>query len=159
MAPKPGPSTLLIPKVPDWMKGLEPFKSELKSIGRAVKNAGSLEKAVLGIITTWILNGVFGIIERLVALVWLAFGPLLEALGLAEGAVVDAFASVGDLVLGLLMDLQSTLAGLVGVAGPAAPLVGSALAVAVIWATYVGFSTLIAGRAGGLRAIIDLFSS
>lgn len=115
----------------------------LVSVKRAVQEWGSFRLAVLGVVATALVNGVLTAGEVVVEAVFLAFDPLIAAIGLSQDALVTPLESIGSGIYGLLIDAQGGAAELAGASGPASPLIGSAIIALVLVALYYGIKLLI----------------
>lgn len=115
----------------------------LVSVKRAVQEWGSFRLAVLGVVATALVNGALTAGEVLVEAVFLAFDPLINAIGLTQEALVTPLESIGTGIYGLLIDAQGGAAELAGASGPASPLIGSAIIALVLVAVYYGLKLVI----------------
>lgn len=121
---------------PSELLGLVPFVGQLRDVGAWIRAYGSFRLAVLGVVLGYIVNGFLQIGRMFVDVVFLAADPFIQALGLAELGITFSIASAGSTLIGVLRDTQVAVAELVGVAGPAAPIIGAIIMAIVIVGAY-----------------------
>lgn len=122
--------------LPSWLTSLKPYTGALKDIGGSIQQWGNFRLAVIGIVATWVVDGFLNIWEVVVGAVFLAFDPIVGALGLAEGGLETALSGMASPIYSSLNDLTVAVGELVGASGPAAPLVGSVIFAVVLVSTY-----------------------
>lgn len=122
--------------LPAWLTSLEPYSDALKNIGKAVQEWGNFRLAVIGVVATWIVNGFLDLWSYVVGAVFLAVDPVVNALGFAELGLEAALGSVAASVFAFFTDLTIQIGDLVGVAGPAAPIIGSVIFAVVLVVGY-----------------------
>ena len=101
-----------------------------------VIESSAFARAVRAIIATTIVGGILSFGRELISIIRLAFDPVIEALALATGALLDAGAPAGAALLGALEGWNRTVATVTGAAGPLAPIISTALIVGIAYLTY-----------------------
>jgi hypothetical protein len=125
-----------------------------------VTEYGSLPRAVFALITLYILNGLFAIVDVIAGSVLFGFDLVVGSLQAAQTLLVGAFGAVGIDILGALVGVQQAIAGVVASAGPLAPVLAVGSASLLIYAMYVFGRRLVVGLLGELpggSTLLELF--
>lgn len=148
--------TIIVQKIPlpNWLKSLAPVADTLRALGRFIQEKGSFRKAVLAVVTGWVIGGVLQLVGTVIEAVLLLFSPFLRAVGTTQAAVANAFAVPGQAVLDAMMQLNSAIAETVGVAGPVAPLISTTIVMGTLYLSY-RLVVSIAGEFPVVSTIVD----
>jgi hypothetical protein len=125
-----------------------------------VTEYGSLPRAVFALITLYILNGLFAIVDVIAGSVLFGFDLVVGSLQAAQALLVGAFGAVGIDILGALVGVQQAIAGVVASAGPFAPVLAVGSASLLIYGLYVFGRRLAVGLLGELpggSTLLELF--
>lgn len=109
---------------------------------------------VLGFVVTWFVGGILDFGRMAVDAVTLAFTPLLDAIGITEMSLIAATRPVGEAILGFWRLINETLVDVVGVAGPAAPVVATVV-VLVLGYLFWRLLVSVAGEVPVASTIVD----
>jgi hypothetical protein len=128
-----GGSTVITVELPGWLQQL---RTPLQQLGALYERFGSVPGAIFGLISLYLLNGVISILDVVAGSVLFAFDLIVAALQFVQNFLVSGFGAVGIDILGVLIDLQVQVAGVVDGAGPAGPIVAVGIAAAGTYVSY-----------------------
>lgn len=128
-----GGSTIVTVELPGWVRDLRPLASFVDVLVTFARNPF---RFVASVISVYLLDGIFGIFGVVVGAIFTAFDYLVAALAFVRGFLVGAFGAVGIDILGVLVELQVSIAGVVATAGPAGPVIAVGVAAVGIYAMY-----------------------
>ena len=120
-----------------------------------VTRYGSLTRAIVAIISLYILNGVLDVVGIVVGSVLFAFDLIVGSLATAQRLLLGALGAVGIDILAALTSLQREIAGVVEGAGPAGPVIAvaaGAIGLYVLWRVGVA----LVGELPGGSTLVDL---
>lgn len=120
-----------------------------------VTEYGSLPRAVFALITLYILNGIFSVIDVLAGSVLFVFDVVVGSLQTAQALLVGAFGAVGVDILGALFGVQQALSGVVAGAGPLGPPLAVAAASLMLYGLY-RLTVALLGELPGGSTLVDL---
>jgi hypothetical protein len=106
-----------------------------------VQEYGSLPRALFALISLYILNGIFSVIDVVAGSVLFVFDLVVGSLSAAQSLLVGAFGAVGVDVLAALLGLQRALGDVVAGAGPAGPAIAVGATAIML---YVGYRLAVA---------------
>lgn len=127
----------------------------VKQLVALIREYGSLPRAIFGLISLYLLNGILDVVGIVVGSILFAFDLVVASLATAQGLLIRAFGAVGIDVLGALVGLQRAIGGVVEAAGPAGPPLAvafGAVSLYVLWR--IGIALL--GELPGGSSIVDL---
>lgn len=120
-----------------------------------VTEYGSLPRAVFALITLYILNGIFSVIDVVAGSVLFVFDLVVGSVQTAQALLVGAFGAVGVDILGALVGVQQAVSGVVAVAGPLGPPLAVASASLMLYVLY-RLTVALLGELPGGSTIVDL---
>jgi len=120
-----------------------------------VTEYGSLPRAIYALITLYILNGIFSVIDVITGSVLFVFDLVVGSLQTAQALLVGAFAAVGVDILGALLGVQRAVSGIVTAAGPLGPVIAVASASLMLYGLY-RLAVALLGELPGGSTIVDL---
>lgn len=137
LGPGSGAAARASQEIPDWVKSLRPLAALTSAaIGTLVAFAQNPVEFVFRLINYYVVGGALAVGRFAVGVVLAPFDLLGGALDYLQRALVNAFAVVGIDILGVLVGIQQSIAGVVASAGPAGPLVAVGLAAVSIYLLY-----------------------
>lgn len=110
---------------------------------------------VASIITLYILNGLFSIIDVVAGSILFVFDVVVGSLRTAQALLVGAFGAVGVDIFGALVGVQQALSGVVAAAGPLGPPLAVAAASLMLYGLY-RLTVALLGELPGGSTIVDL---
>ena len=127
--------------LPDWVQALRPLSGVVNALVTFGRDPVGF---IFTTITSYLLLAVFGVLNVVTESILFAFDLIVAALQYVQNALVGGFGVVGVDILGVLLELQVSVAGVVDGAGPAGPVLAVALAGAGTYAVYRGGKFLLA---------------
>jgi len=120
-----------------------------------ISRYGSIPRAIFALISLYLLNGVFSIVNVVAGSVLYVFDLFVGSLGVAQDLLVSAFGAVGVDILGALLGVQQAVSGVVASAGPLGPPLAILAASALLYGLY-RLAVALLGEFPGGSTIVDL---
>jgi hypothetical protein len=108
----------------------------VREVASLIARYGSLPRAIFAIISLYILNGLFSIINVVAGSVLYVFDLIVGSLQTAQALLVGAFGAVGIDILGALVGVQQAVSVVVASAGPLGPPLAVAAASLSLYVLY-----------------------
>lgn len=115
------------------IRALGPVADELRAFGALARQKGGVAPAIFFLITSYILAGIFNVINVIAGSVLFAFDFLVGALTVAQIMLVGAFGGVGRDILSTAVSVQQAFADVLVGAGPLAPIIAVAVAAGALY--------------------------
>lgn len=112
---------------------LGPVADELRAFGALAKEKGGVGPAIFFLITSYILAGIFDVINVIAGSILFAFDMVVGALRVARQLLIGAFGGVGRDILGVYTLVQQAFADVLAGAGPFAPIIAVAVAAGALY--------------------------
>jgi len=135
--------------LPTWL--LEP----LRELAGLYQEYGSIPRAVVAIISGYIVSSVFGLGAYIVGSILTVFDVVAGSIAWVQYQAGAAFGFTGNSILRALRDVQLAFGDAIASAGPLAPVIAGGLAAIALYGTYrVGVA--VAGEFPVASTIVDL---
>jgi len=120
-----------------------------------IRRYGSLPEAVFGLISLYILQGIFDVVSIVVGSILYVFDLVVGSIDAARLLLLEAFGAVGADVLGTLVAFQREIATVIESAGPAGPPIAVGATAVLL---YVGYRVAVAllGEIPGGSSLVDI---
>jgi hypothetical protein len=127
----------------------------LRELAALYQRYGSVPRAIFALISLYILNGLFSIINVVAGSVLFVFDLIVGSLRTAQALLVGAFGAVGVDILGALLGVQQAVSGVVVAAGPLGPPLAVAAASLMLYVLY-RLAVALLGELPGGSTLVDL---